>query len=89
LRIFGIQARINENGRIVIPAVIRKGMGLKLGDTVIMSLDDGILRIEAHRGKVHKIQKGLKNAEPAQLALNETQSERTGDLHNETEEWLG
>ncbi len=49
MKILGIQARINENGRIVVPAVIRKGMGLKLGDSIVMSLDDGVLRIEPLR----------------------------------------
>ena len=52
MKILGIQVRINENGRVVIPAVIRKGMSLKLGDSVVMSLEDGVLHIEPLRARV-------------------------------------
>src|SRR5450631_4449972 len=49
-------ARINENGRIVIPAAIREQMGLKAGEAVVMEIEDGVLRIESHRAHIRRIQ---------------------------------
>jgi AbrB family looped-hinge helix DNA binding protein len=94
MKILGIQARINENGRVVIPAVIRKGMGLKLGDSVVMSLDDGVLRVEPlrphHRVRVHVVQEeSLVIAEPGTVASSDLVQERHEESQNVTEDWLG
>ena len=56
-----VASRLNDNGRIVIPAKIRKSMGLKPGDVVVMSLEDGVLRIESHLAKIRRIQEEFKN----------------------------
>ena len=50
------KARISENGRIVIPAAFRKAMGLKGGDTVTLSLDDGGLHIQTQRQRIARAQ---------------------------------
>lgn len=90
MKIVGIEARINGNGRIVIPAVIRKGMGLKLGDSVVMSLEDGVLRIEPSSPKILRIQAELKPfANSASLASDELIAEGREQARRETEEWLG
>jgi AbrB family looped-hinge helix DNA binding protein len=39
------RAKITEGGRIVIPAEYRRALGLHTGDEVILSLEDGELRI--------------------------------------------
>lgn len=39
------RTRINENGRIVIPASFRKALGLTAGDEVVVRLEDNELRI--------------------------------------------
>jgi AbrB family looped-hinge helix DNA binding protein len=90
MKIEGIQARINQNGRIVIPAVIRKAMGVKLGDSVVMSLEDGVLRIEPQLAKIRRIQREFEPfANPASLASDELIAERREEARRETEEWLG
>jgi AbrB family looped-hinge helix DNA binding protein len=90
MKIVGIQARINENGRIVVPAVIRKGMGLKLGDSVVMSLEDGVLRIEPQRARVRRVQESLDKLIPADRVLSdELIADRREEARRETEEWLG
>jgi AbrB family looped-hinge helix DNA binding protein len=40
-----VRAKITEGGRIVIPAEYRRALGLHTGDEVILSLEDGELRI--------------------------------------------
>ena len=90
MKIVGIQARINQNGRIVIPAVIRKAMGLKLGDNVVMSLEDGILRIGPHRASARRIQENSRHVIPAdQVLSDEPTAERPDEARRESEEWLG
>ena len=37
--------RVNENGRVVIPASYRKALGIKAGDQVILRMEDDELRI--------------------------------------------
>lgn len=92
MKIMGIQARINENGRIVVPAVIRKAMGLKLGDSVVMSLEDGVLHIEPRRApyRASRIQdQSRKIAKPGTPASGDLVQERREESQAEKEEWLG
>ena len=90
MKILGIQARINENGRIVIPAVIRKGMGLKLGDSVVMSLEDGVLRVEPLRARVRRAQDESPRITMAGTpASSDLERERREESQTEKEEWLG
>jgi AbrB family looped-hinge helix DNA binding protein len=84
-------ARINESGRIVIPAAIREQMGLKPGEAVVMELEDGILRIESHRAHIRRIQQEFKRpVEPGQkLASQQLIEDRQEETTREMEEWLG
>lgn len=101
MKIEGIQARINQNGRIVVPAVIRKGMGLKLGDSVVMSLEDGVLRIEPHRA-THRSRPRRTDEEPKRIAgprppassnlapeRHENSTTEHEEPQTEMEDWLG
>jgi AbrB family looped-hinge helix DNA binding protein len=40
-----IKTKIAEGGRVVIPAEYRQALGLKIGDEVIIRLEEGALRI--------------------------------------------
>lgn len=85
------KARINENGRIVIPAEIRAKMDLKPGDFVVMKLDeDGVLRIESHMARIRRIQEELKPyGKPGVLMSDELIADRREEARREMEEWLG
>jgi len=84
------KARLNENGRIVIPAAIRQKMDLKPGDTVLMKFEDGILRIESYRERVRRIQDDFKKfAKPGVLMSEELIADRREEARREMEEWLG
>jgi AbrB family looped-hinge helix DNA binding protein len=85
------KTRINENGRIVIPAEIRARMNLKPGDTVLMKLEeDGVLRIESHMARIRKIQDELKKyVKPGALMSDELIADRREEARREMEEWLG
>jgi AbrB family looped-hinge helix DNA binding protein len=85
------KARINENGRIVIPARIRARMDLKAGDSVLMQLDkNGILRVESHQARIRRIQEEFRKfAKPGVLASDELIADRREEARREMEEWLG
>ncbi len=83
-------SRLNANGRIVIPALIREKMGIKPGDAVFMMLEDGVLRIESHMSKIRRIQEEFKPfAKPGVLASDELIAERREEARREMEEWRG
>ena len=84
-------ARINENGRIVIPAALREQLGLGPGDAVVMQIEDGVLRIESHRTHIMKIQKEfVKPAAPgAKLPSTQLIEDREEEASQEMEPWLG
>jgi AbrB family looped-hinge helix DNA binding protein len=84
------KARINENGRIVIPAEIRQKMGLEPGDTLFLSIEGQTLRIESQQARIRRIQESLRRLLPAdRLLSDELISERREEAHQEMEEWLG
>ena len=39
------RTRVDENGRVVIPASFRKALGIKTGDEVVLRIEDDELRI--------------------------------------------
>ncbi|MGA2277112.1 MAG: AbrB/MazE/SpoVT family DNA-binding domain-containing protein [Terracidiphilus sp.] len=82
-----VSSKINENGRIVIPAAIRQEMGLKAGDTVSMDFEEGVLRIETHRARIRRIQREIAQfAKPGILASDELIAERREEARREEEE---
>jgi hypothetical protein len=65
-------------------------MGLKLGDSVVMSLADSVLHIEPQFATVRRIQAEFAPfANPASPASDELIAERREEARRETEEWLG
>jgi AbrB family looped-hinge helix DNA binding protein len=47
--------RVNENGRVVIPASFRKALGINPGDEVVLRLEEDELRITAQK---HRLDRG-------------------------------
>ncbi|MGA6983132.1 MAG: AbrB/MazE/SpoVT family DNA-binding domain-containing protein [Candidatus Sulfotelmatobacter sp.] len=61
--------RINENGRLVIPASFRKALGIASGDTVVLRLDDGELRITTLRQRIKRSQEIVRKHVPRTVSL--------------------
>ncbi|HEV2325603.1 MAG TPA: AbrB/MazE/SpoVT family DNA-binding domain-containing protein [Terracidiphilus sp.] len=84
------RTRINENGRIVIPAEIRQKLGIKSGDTLYLIADGDALRIESHRARIRRIQESLRHLIPPDRVLSdELIADRREEARREMEEWLG
>jgi AbrB family looped-hinge helix DNA binding protein len=85
-----IKARINENGRIVIPAQIREKLGLKPGDTLLLRVEGDALFIESQQSRIRRVQERLRRLIPADRVLSdELIAERREEARQEMEEWLG
>jgi len=81
------KAALSANGRIVIPAAIRQEMGFAAGDTLMMDVEDGVLRIESYPARIRRIQREFAPyAKPGVLASDELIAERREEARREEEE---
>ncbi|HUD13151.1 MAG TPA: AbrB/MazE/SpoVT family DNA-binding domain-containing protein [Terracidiphilus sp.] len=81
------KAPLSPNGRIVIPAAIRQEMGFAAGDTLLMDVEDGVLRIESYPARIRRIQREFAPyAKPGVLASDELIAERREEARREEEE---
>jgi len=49
--------RVNENGRVVIPASFRKRLGIHVGDEVVLRIEDDELRITTLKRRIERAQR--------------------------------
>jgi|SRR5580658_973425 AbrB family looped-hinge helix DNA binding protein len=81
------RAPLSPNGRIVIPAAIRREMGLSAGDSLLMDVEDGVLRIESYPARIRRIQREFAPyVRPGVLASDELIAERREEARREEEE---
>ena len=52
--------RVNENGRVVIPAEFRKALGIRAGDEIILSWKDEEIRITTMRKRIERAQRHVR-----------------------------
>ncbi len=64
-----IMTPINKNGRIVVPARLRKALGLQAGDVVLLRLEGGSIRILPLRQAVGLAQKNVQRYVPKGVSL--------------------
>jgi AbrB family looped-hinge helix DNA binding protein len=69
--------RVNENGRVVIPASFRKRLGIRIGDEVVLQIEDDELRIITLKRNIERAQ-GLvrKHVKPGTSLVDELIAER-------------
>jgi len=66
-----MRTKIREGGRLVIPSVYRKALGLKPGDEVLLSLEDGELRVISTRQAIARAQTLVRHYVPEDRRLSE------------------
>jgi len=49
--------RVNESGRLVIPASFRKRLGIRAGDEVLLRIEDDELRISTLKRNIQRAQR--------------------------------
>ena len=65
-----MKTTIREGGRLVIPAKYRKALGLKSGDEVLLTLEDGEIRVVSTREAVVRAQNLLRRYIPKGRSLS-------------------
>lgn len=76
--------RINENGRVVIPAAFRKALGINPGDEIIMHLDEDELRITTMKSRIARAQRhARKYLKPGVSLVDELIAERREEAKRE------
>ncbi len=58
---FAYKTNIGENGRIIIPAKMRKEANLTVGQGIIINLQNGELKISSYEAKLKNIQATVKS----------------------------
>ena len=59
-----VRAKLNENGRLVVPAAYRKALGLRPGDEVVIRLEDDELRISSVRSALARARRLIRQYVP-------------------------
>lgn len=76
--------RVNENGRVVIPAAFRKKLGIRVGDQVELRVVDDELRISTLRRNIERAQRLIrKHVKPGESLVDELIAERRQAARNE------
>lgn len=78
------RARINENGRVVIPAAFRKALGINPGDELVFCLEDDELRITTIKQRIARAQRMVRKHVKAGVSLvDELLAERRAEARRE------
>jgi AbrB family looped-hinge helix DNA binding protein len=72
-----VRLRVNENGRVVIPASFRKALGINAGDEVVLRIQDDELRITTQQHRIRRAQRRAQRClKPGTSLVDELLAER-------------
>lgn len=84
VKMTAIRGRLVDGGRLVVPAAMRKSLGLETGSAVLMELHGDELRIRPVRSALRRIQEKLRVHAPAEGTLSdELIAERRAEAERE------
>lgn len=63
------RVRVVEGGKLVIPAAMRRELGIGAGDTVLVSVDDGELRVRSLTSAIARAQSLVRKYVPEGVSL--------------------
>jgi AbrB family looped-hinge helix DNA binding protein len=66
------KTKLTANGRIVIPAAVRKALDLRPGDELIMRVEDGELRLSTRRQALARARRMIRRYIPSDEDLTES-----------------
>jgi len=71
------RTRVNENGRVVIPASFRKALGINAGDEVVLRIEDDELRITTLKRRLERARRHIRRyVKPGRSLVEELIAER-------------
>jgi AbrB family looped-hinge helix DNA binding protein len=79
-----VKSRINDDGRVLVPAAMRKALGIRPGQTVTLTLEDDAIRLSTVQRQVRRAQQQLRRYLPEGTSLvDELLSERRREARRE------
>ena len=76
--------RVNENGRVVIPASFRNALGINIGDEILLRIEGDELRISTLKRRLERAQRLVrKHVKPGGSLADELIAERRKAARNE------
>ena len=63
------KTQLGKNGRVVIPAQYRKALGISEGDELLVTLDQGMIRISTQRAAIQRVQESVRRYVPRGRSL--------------------
>lgn len=76
--------RVNQNGRVVIPASFRKALGIRIGDELVLRIEDDELRITTLKRRLQQAQRLVRSrVKPGKSLVDELIEERREAARNE------
>jgi len=76
--------RVNENGRVVIPASFRERLGIRVGDDLVLRIEGDELRITTLKRNIERAQRLVrKRVKPGTSLVDELIAERREAARNE------
>lgn len=79
-----LRTKLDQNGRVVIPASFRQALGIEAGDDVVLRLDEGELRITTQQARIQRAQRRAERyARGGRSAVDELLEERRREAAKE------
>ena len=79
-----IRQRVNQNGRVIIPAAFRKALGIAVGDEIVLRIQDDELRITTQQRRIQRARhRARQYVKPGTSLVNELLAERREAARNE------
>lgn len=79
-----IPVKLGEGGRVVIPADVRKALGIEVGDELMLHMEDGKLILMTRKQAIHYVQEQMSKYDIGQRVLSEELiEERKSEAKNE------
>ena len=66
-----VRMKLNENGRVVIPASLRSALGIEAGDELVMRIEDEELRITTLKRRIERAQNRVRKYVKAGTLLSD------------------
>jgi AbrB family looped-hinge helix DNA binding protein len=71
------RTRVNENGRVIIPAAMRKALGINAGDELLLRIEGDELRIYTQQSRIQRAQRRARlHLKPGTSLVEELSAER-------------
>lgn len=79
-----VTTKVTQGGRIVIPAEMRKQLGIEIGEDVNLTLEDDSLKISTCKSALQRIRKSVEKARSEEFSIvDELIADRRRESENE------